>query len=155
SMNKRYGNKWSASLGGSMTWLGDFPNRVFPPNPARPGFEARTQWNFKASGSYDAAWGIRLSPVLRHQSGTAYARTNTLTFPAGTTDTGTTIYRQPRDSNREDNVTVIDVRAEKTVSLHDRMKARLFLDGFNLTNSHASETISRATGTGFDNASAR
>jgi len=154
SMNKRYGNKWSASLGGSMTWLGDFPNGVFPQNPAQPGFENRTQWNFKASGSYDAAWGIRLSPVLRHQSGTAYARTNTLTFPTGITGTGTTIYMEPMDSNREDNVTVVDVRAEKTVNLHDRIKARLFLDGFNLTNSHASETISRQTGTGYQKPSA-
>ena len=153
SLNKRYGNKWSASLGGSMTWLGDFPNN-FPQNPAQPGYETRTQWNFKASGSYDAPWGIRLSPVLRHQSGTAYARTNTLTFPTGITGTGTTIYMESMDANREDNVTVIDVRAEKTVNLHARMKARLFLDGFNLTNSHASETISRATGTGFQKPSA-
>ena len=61
---------------------------------------------------------------------------------------------EPMDANREDNVTVIDVRAEKTVALHDRLKARLFLDGFNLTNSHASETISRATGTGFQKPSA-
>ena len=29
------------------------------------------------------------------------------------------------------------------------MRTRLFLDVFNITNSHASETISRATGSGF------
>ena len=34
------------------------------------------------------------------------------------------------------------------------LKARLFLDGFNLTNSHSSETISRATGTGYQKPSA-
>jgi hypothetical protein len=154
SMNKRYGNKWSASIGGSFTWLGDFPNGAFPQNPAQPGFEERTQWNFKASGSYDAPFGIRLSPVLRHQSGTAYARTNTLTFPTGITGTGTTIYMEPMNANREDNVTVIDIKAEKSVTLHDRLKARLFVDGFNLTNSHASETISRQTGTGYQKPSA-
>ena len=72
----------------------------------------------------------------------------------GITGTGTTIYMEPMDANREDNVTVIDVRAEKTLNLHARMRARLFVDGFNLTNSHSSETISRATGTGFQKPSA-
>lgn len=153
SINKRYGNKWSASLGGAYTWIKDFPNN-YPQNPAQPGVDDRSVYNFKASGSYDAPFGIRLSPVLRFQSGSNYARTNTLTFPAGITGTGTTIYMEPMNSNREDNVTVFDVRAEKTVKLHDRIRARLFLDLFNITNSHASETISRATGTGYQKPSA-
>ena len=42
----------------------------------------RTLWNFKASGSYDAPWGIRLSPILRHQSGSNSARTLTISAPA-------------------------------------------------------------------------
>ena len=44
-------------------------------NPNNPGLEDRSQWNFKASGSYDAPYGIRISPVIRHQSGANYART--------------------------------------------------------------------------------
>ena len=148
SINKRYGNRWSASLGGAYTWMNDFPNG-YPQNPNQPGAEDRTVWNFKASGSYDAAFGIRLSPVLRHQSGVNFARTGTLTFPAGVTATGTGIYLEPSNSNREDNITVFDVRAEKTVNVTDRARFRLFLDIFNITNSHASETISRATGPGY------
>ncbi len=54
SINKRYGNRWSASLGGAYTWMNDFPNG-YPQNPNQPGAEDRTVWNFKASGSYDAA----------------------------------------------------------------------------------------------------
>ena len=153
SINKRYGNRWSASLGGAYTWMNDFPNG-YPQNPNQPGAEDRTVWNFKASGSYDAPYGIRVSPVLRHQSGVNYARTGTLTFPAGVTATGTAIYLEPSNSNREDNITVFDVRAEKTVNLTDRARFRLFLDIFNITNSHASETISRATGTGYQKPSA-
>jgi hypothetical protein len=153
SINKRYGSRWSASLGGAYTWLNDFPNG-YPQNPNQPGAEDRTTWNFKASGSYDGPWGIRLSPVLRHQSGVNYARTGTLTFPAGVTATGTAIYLEPSNSNREDNVTVFDVRAEKTVTFTDRIRTRLFFDVFNITNSHASETISRATGTGYQKPSA-
>ena len=151
SMNKRYGNRWSASLGGSYTWLTDFPND-FPQNPAQPGAEDRTLWNFKASGSYDAPWGIRISPVLRHQSGVNYAREATLTFPAGITASSVNnnrIYMEPANSNREDNIWVFDVRGEKTVNFTDRIRTRLFVDVFNITNSHASETISRATGPGY------
>ena len=49
----------------------------FPQNPNMPGVEDRTDWSLKAAGSYDAPWGIRLSPVLRHQSGVNFARTIT------------------------------------------------------------------------------
>ena len=153
SLNKRYGNRWSASIGGAYTWITDFPND-FPQNPNQPGAEKRSQWNLKASGSYDAPYGIRLSPVLRHQSGANYTRTGSISFPTGTTGTGTTIYLEPMNANREDNIWVFDVRAEKTVTFTDRLRTRLFLDVFNITNSHASETISRATGSGYQRPSA-
>ena len=153
SFNKRYGNRWSASFGGSYTWLRNFPND-YPQNPNQPGLEDRTTWGLKASGSYDAPYGIRISPVLRHQSGVNYARTGTITFPTGITGTGTSIYLEPANANREDNIWVFDVRAEKTANLVGRTRARMFLDLFNITNSHASETISRATGTGYRKPSA-
>jgi hypothetical protein len=60
-------------------------------------------------------WGIRLSPVLRHQSGVNYART--LTIPAspaaGISVSGATAHAEPANANREDNITVFDIRAEK------------------------------------------
>jgi hypothetical protein len=49
---------------------------------------------------------------------------------------------------------VFDIRAEKTVTITSRARARLFLDVFNITNSHSSETISRATGPGYQKPSA-
>ena len=55
-------------------------------------------------------------------------------------------YADAANANREDNIWVFDVRAEKTLQLGDRVRARIALDAFNLTNSHASETIGRATG---------
>ena len=78
-MNRRYANKWSATAGFGYTWMNNFPNNLnnlngFPQNPNQPGAEERTVWNFKASGSYDAPWGIRISPVVRHQSGVNFAR---------------------------------------------------------------------------------
>jgi hypothetical protein len=152
SLNRRYANRWSASIGGAYTMLHDFPNG-FPNNPNEPGVQDRTTWNLKASGSYDAGWGVRLSPVLRHQSGSNYARTLTIIAPAGLIASGTH-YVEPMDANREDNIWVFDVRAEKSVTLTARSRVRLFLDVFNITNSHSSETISRATGLGYQKPSA-
>ncbi len=154
SMNKRYGNKWSGQLGYGFTWLTDFPNG-YPQNPNQPGVDDRTLWNFKAAASYDATHGIRISPVLRHQSGSNYARTLTITAPAACACTATgTAYAEPMNANREDNVWVFDVRAEKQFTFGPRVRLRAYFDAFNLTNSHASETISRATGLSYQKPSA-
>jgi len=154
SINRRYSNRWSASLGGAYTMLSDFPN-LFPNNPNEPGLQDRTTWNLKATGSYDAPGGIRLSPVLRHQSGANYARTVTISAPSGSGLIASgTHYLEPMDSNREDNIWVFDIRAEKTVNFGSRTRARLFFDLFNIANSHSSETISRATGLGYQKPSA-
>jgi len=58
SMSKRYSSKWSATIGGAYTWMKDFPND-YPQALDAPGVQNRTVWNFKASGSYDAPFGIR------------------------------------------------------------------------------------------------
>jgi hypothetical protein len=152
SFTRRYAGRWSASMGGSYTWLRDFPNG-YPNLPSEPGAEDRTTWNLKATASYDAPGGVRLSPVLRHQSGANYARTVSITAPTGLIASGTH-YVEPMDANREDNIWVFDLRTEKTLNFGRRSRLRLFLDLFNLTNSHASETISRATGLGYQKPSA-
>jgi hypothetical protein len=147
---KRFSNRWAMSAGGSYTMLTNFPTGNYPQNPNLPGVEDRTTWNVKATGSYDAGWGIRISPVVRHQSGVNFARTLTVSVPAGSGLVASGLaYAEPADANREDNIWVFDVRAEKTINLGARMRARIALDAFNLTNSHASETIGRATGTAF------
>jgi hypothetical protein len=154
SLNRRYAGRWSASIGGGHTWLTDFPNG-YPNSPNEPGVEDRTTWNLKATASYDAAAGIRISPVLRHQSGANYARTVSISVPSGSGLIASgTHYVEPMNSNREDNIWVFDIRAEKTLNFGNRSRLRLFLDLFNLANSHASETISRATGLGYQKPSA-
>jgi hypothetical protein len=149
SMNRRYANKWSASVGGGFTQMSNYPEN-FPNNPSAPGLEDRTTWNLKATASYDAPYGIRISPVMRHQSGVNFARTISVPATAGNafglTFPATTIYAESADSNREDNIWVFDVRAEKQLSFGSRVRLRLMFDAFNLTNSYASETIGRSTG---------
>ena len=154
SFSRRYAGRWSASIGGAHTWLTDFPNG-YPNNPNQPGAEDRTTWNLKATGSYDAPGGVRVSPVLRHQSGANYARTVSISVPTGSGLIASgTAYVEPMSANREDSIWVFDVRAEKTLNFGARSRLRLFLALFNLANSHASETISRATGLGYQKPSA-
>jgi hypothetical protein len=148
---RRSAGRWSAQMGGSFTWLHDFPEG-YPNNPNEPFDEKRTRWDFKASGSYEAPWGIRLSPVLRHQAGPNFARL--ISVPASAASAfgliySGTIYAERANARRQDHIWLVDIRAEKTVRFNDRTRLRLFFDLFNITNSHAAETISQTTGTGF------
>ena len=88
--------------------------------------------------------------MLRHQSGANFARTATIAAPTSlgliatsTGTAGTTADVEPMNANREDNIWVYDVRAEKNFSFTDRIRLRAHVDFFNITNSHASETITR------------
>jgi hypothetical protein len=148
SVNRRYSNKWSASFGGAYTMMHDFFAEAPQYTPNNPGVGDRTGWGFKASASYDGPWGVRFSPIFRHQSGANYARTLTITAPTGLVGNTrtTTAYADATDDNREDNIYVFDIRAEKQLTFTPRVRLRLMFDAFNLTNSHASETITRATG---------
>ena len=152
SVTKRYGNRWSGQIGFGYTWTTDFPEG-YPQNPNQAGVYDRTGWGLKATGTYDMAWGIRLSPVLRHQSGVQFARQISVpgnaATPFGLTLPATTYYAEDASARREDNIWVFDVRAEKTLNLTSRMRIRGFIDFFNITNSHASETITRTTGSTF------
>ncbi|MEZ5286485.1 MAG: TonB-dependent receptor [Vicinamibacterales bacterium] len=149
STNRRYSNRWSGQLSFSHTWLNDFPID-FPTNPSEPGQFKRTTWQFKAAGSYDMPYGVRLSPVLRHQSGSNYARE--ISVPASAASAfglilpASTIYADSPSDNRQDNIWVFDVRLEKTIEMGSRARLRGFLDFFNIANSSAAETITVTTG---------
>ncbi len=156
SLSKRFSNRWSANIGAGFTWLSDFPETVlnsFPRNANLPGLEDRTNWSLKASGSYQAPWGILISPLLRHQSGINFARTIAVPGTAGNafglTFPASTIYAEAANSRREDNIWVFDTRLDRTFNITGRMRVRAFVDFFNITNSHASETIGRSTGASF------
>ncbi len=156
SLNKRFSHRWSGQIGGAYTISSDFPETVlnsFPRNASLPGLQDRTNWSFKATGSYDGPLGVRISPIVRHQSGVNFARTISVPGTAGNafglTFPGSTIYAESADSRREDNIWVFDTRFERTFSVTNRIRFRGFLDFFNITNSHASETINRSTGGSF------
>ncbi|MDO8678351.1 MAG: hypothetical protein Q7R30_07285 [Acidobacteriota bacterium] len=152
SVRKRYSNKLSFQIGGGYSWTTDFP-QGFPANPSQPGVYDRTDWGFGASGTYDAPYGPRLSPVFRHQSGVNFARQISVGATAATAFglilPASIVYADPANANREENIWLLDVRAERSVTFTDRVRAQLFLDLFNITNSHKSELLTRTTGANY------
>ena len=162
SANKRPSDRWSAGIGYFFTWSREHEdsyanNRVspsnFPQSPNDTSLHEFTNWGFRVYGTIEAPFGIRLSPVFRHQSGQPFGRTLTVSAPAScacsySTLNTSTILVEPLGTRRMDNVNILDVRTEKVVSLA-RTRLRLFADFFNIANSHAIEIQSWATGTSF------
>ena len=74
SMVKRQGNRWSAQVGGSYTWSNDFPGD-YPNDAERPVRRDRPRaGTSRCRARYEAPWGIRVSPLVRHQAGQNFAR---------------------------------------------------------------------------------
>jgi carboxypeptidase family protein len=164
ALNKRQSHNWSANAGAGYTWQRDYPLN-FPGTPNGPGcadgsggFTAQCDYSFyslKATGAYQFPYGILASLSYRFQAGANYARTTTISAPtscACTTSgsrqgspTNTTIYVTPYNANRQDNISVLDLRIEKTVDVKIA-KLRLFGDVYNITNQYAAETINASTG---------
>lgn len=151
SLVKRMSDRWSAQLGGSYTWAHDFPGG-YPNDPNGVFDQDTSRWDFKLSGTYEAPLKIRVSPLVRHQAGANFARTisvgSAFATAAGAIYSGT-INAEPLNSRRHDNITVFDVRAERTFNLGGTLRVRGMFDLFNITNTNAVETRTVTTGTAF------
>jgi carboxypeptidase family protein len=151
SLNRRFSHRWSMQAGGSHTWAHDFPGN-YPNNPNGTFDEETTRWDFKVSGMYDGPFGIRFSPLLRHQAGANFARqisVGAATATAFGAIFSGTINAEPLDSRRHDNVTVLDLRIERGFDFGHNLRLRGFFDLFNITNSNAAETRTITTGASF------
>jgi hypothetical protein len=171
SGQKRLSNRWSAGGGFGYTWSHEhgnfFANNTVstangpggypasgndpgaPFSPSTSDANEHTGWGFKAYGSYEGPFGVRFSPVFRHQAGPQFGRTISVTgVPAGLFASGTVLI-EPLNSRRMDNINVFDVRVEKSIPLGGRARVRGFADFFNIFNSKAAETISIQTGSAF------
>lgn len=151
SMQKRLANRWAAQIGGSYTMAHDFPGN-YPNSPNGAFDEDTSRWDFKLSGTYEAPYGLRVSPLVRHQAGANFARQFSVgagsATAAGAIFSGT-INVEPLDSRRHDNITVVDVRIDRGFRLGTSVRVRGFLDLFNITNSNSAETRTILTGTAF------
>ena len=168
SANKRYSNRWSMNASYSYTWTAQYGNLYFnnrfgtavanfslfgsyPSNPNEKTFNEYTDWNAKVSGTLDAGWGVRITPVLKMQSGAPYGRY--FATRAGELNYGTQIIlAEPIGTRRQDTVSILDFRVEKQVRFAQRAKLGLFFDLFNAMNSNVAVNENWRSGAAFEKA---
>jgi hypothetical protein len=175
SSNKRYSNRWSMNASFSYTWTEEYNrtyfNNVFatavsnfslfgpyPTNPNEQTFNEFTNWNAKFSGTVDAGWGLRVTPVLKAQSGAPYGRVVNVAGCSATVTTNCLNYgaqlvlAEPIGTRRQETVSVLDFRVEKQLRIADRARLGLFFDLFNALNSNTAININWRSGTTFEKA---
>jgi hypothetical protein len=102
-------------------------------------------WTAKINGSYDAPWGIRITPAIRMQSGQPYARTFVATMNYGTQR----ILAEPFGSRQQDAIILADTRVEKLFKVAKTQSISVFIDGYNLTNANPAVNINWSSGSTF------
>jgi hypothetical protein len=158
--NRRMSGGWSLNGSYAYRWNRDNANAYFGntlrvrqdvanPNDAintEDGRYAFTLWSAKINGSYDAKWGLRLTPAIRMQSGQPYARTFAVTMNYASQR----FLAEPFGTRRQDNIILLDTRVEKLLSVAKSRTISLFVDGYNLTNTNPASNIVWGSGSTFN-----
>jgi len=175
SSNKRFSNRWSMTASFSYTWTEEYGrtyfNNVFatavnqfslfgayPTNPNEHTLNEFTNWNLKLHGTFDAGWGLRVTPVVKSQSGAPYGRVINIpgcsaTVTSNCLNYGAQLYlAEPIGARRQDTVTVVDFRVEKQLRFAEKARLGLFFDLFNAMNSNTAVNINWRAGSTFEKA---
>jgi hypothetical protein len=178
SANKRYSHKWSLTASFLYTWVDEYGSSyngsgsagsttganpsLFSSFASQVGFPITaadldtrnefTVWNFKAFGSFEPAWGLRFTPVIKIQQGYPAGRVFNATSTSGITGGPGTNYgtqplhAEPLESHRMETIKQLDIRAEKSFTLTGRLKLGVLLDVYNVFNANAELNIRSTTG---------
>jgi hypothetical protein len=175
SANKRYSNRWSLNASFSYIWTEEFGNTYFgnrvtslvqqfslfgsyPMNPNERTQNEYTNWNSKVSGTVDAGWGMRVTPVLKMQSGAPYGRYVNIPGCAGAVVSDCLNYGsqaalvEPIGTRRQETIGLVDFRVEKQLRFAQKARVGLFLDAFNVMNSNTNVNIAWLAGARFERA---
>lgn len=144
SATRRFANRWSLSASWAATWRNDFNAIPYNPNGAPQSDYLRMTF-VKASGSVEPGWGLRVTPLVRYQSGTPFGRTVSINMNYGSQ----TVLVEPTGTRRMDAPLLVDVRAERRFALRAGATLSAFVDGFNIANSNAAVTIVTSSGSTF------
>jgi hypothetical protein len=162
SLNASYAFRWNYDnatgyFGNTLRGQADVanPNDAINTDSGRYDF---TTWTAKINGTYDAPWGLRLTPAIRMQSGQPFARTfvapgcptpvpavqNCLRY-----STSQRILAEPFGTRRQDNIVLLDTRIERLFRIAGSRTIAGFIDFYNLTNSNAAQNIVWGSGSSF------
>ena len=118
---------------------------------ATPGGDAfiNAKWSYSLAGLYEAPWGITVSGTVYGRQGYPIGEVLQIQRPDGLGLTSVLLDRD-LDANRYDDLRVVDVRAQKAVTLA-RTRATFTLDAFNLLNTGVRVRQIAQVGTTFRN----
>ena len=146
TVNKRMSDRWQ--LMGSYVWSrlkGDFTSSSSPlfgdPNNPNSLINANGRLTndqpeaFKLLGSYQAPWGINLGSTYQVLSGLPRDRRISVRLSQG----NTTILVEPRGTYRADRLSLLSLRADKSVRLGGRRRASVVAEVHNALNSSAGQ----------------
>lgn len=163
SATKRQSGKYSLQASFSKRWNKDQSTAYFGQNlrslttPSTPndlintkgGRYEFTMWTAKINGSYDAPYGIRITPALRFQQGQPFGRTFLAGAANGINYGSQRILAEPLGTRRQDNIVILDIRSEKFFKLPSNRRFGVFADIYNLTNNAAAQNIVWGGGSAF------
>jgi hypothetical protein len=134
--NRRFSNQWSMTASYAVTWRNDFNAIPYNPNGApQSGYVPMTF--VKLGGTYEPGWSLRLSPLMRYQTGTPYGRRASVSMNYGTQ----TVLIEPIGTQHMDAPLIFDLRTERRFTLPKGTTAAVVVDLFNIANSNAEVDI--------------
>jgi len=144
--NRRQAGSWSLLATYSRTWVREGAVGANPtPNVfinTVDGEDRYTTWQAKVNATLTLPHDLRVTPIVRYQSGTAFARTFSTALNYSS---AVTIKAEPVGAERTPNITLFDVRAEKGVRI-DRTRVSSFLDVYNIFNVNDPQTLTTTSG---------
>jgi outer membrane receptor protein involved in Fe transport len=159
---RRTSGRWTLGAGFAHTWNGDHASgyagqslrnnayRLTPNDLLNAGARGRyefTTWTAKAHATFEAPWKLRITPVLRHQSGQPFGRTQT-TEPGQLRYGTVTLLMEPVGTRRLPHMTLVDARLERSWPVRGRRISALF-DVFNCFNANPEQNAIWSSGASF------
>ncbi len=163
SFEKRYSNNWSLALAYSRVWSDEhgttyagnrFATAVFTNFPGNAPDNPNDKLNnpfaislVKLYGSVTPFWDLRVTPVLKYESGQPYGR---IVLAPLNYNSAAPVLVEPLGTRSQDDVTTVDLRAEKEIRLRNNKRVGLYFDLYNLMNANPVLTMSWVTGPNFE-----
>lgn len=142
TVNKRMSQRWSLVGNFLHTWTFAHTLDQTPNGPLNNPTDT-TLWAMKLFGTYQAPWGIVMTPQVLVQAGANLSRT---LAGVSTTNGSATFTLEKTGSYRQDTIKLAALRTEKRIRFANRREVSAFIDIANLFNSAAAQNQDNQTG---------
>ena len=114
------------------------PNEMINTTDGRFNFST---WTFKLNSTINAGWDVHVTPALRVQSGQPFGRVINAGTANGINYGTQRVLAELIDSRTQDDIVILDLRAERRFKLGKAGNLAGFIDLYNIGNSDAANNI--------------